>query len=211
MADLLELEDLRSILTIHDRGDDAALTAAITAASRAVENYCGQAFTDAGSVSARSQGVTVIDHYTARCDPFHTLAGLVIKTDGDDDGTYETTWTGADYELERFGGDLAYVLAPAGTPYDTIRAVGSYSFPTAGTRRWRVQVTAQWGWATVPEPVKFSTKLMAHDLWKRKDAPGGIAAGGVELGGVRLSPNVYRQVEALLGDFVRLDRTVGIG
>lgn len=181
------------------------LETAITSACRAIDQFCGQQFFDAGSASARvyrpRSGTRL------KVDPFSTTTGLIVKTDSGDDGTFATTWAAGDYELDVAGGDFGQAFS---APYDTIYAVGSYLFPTTNTRRRSVQVTARWGWASVPQPVAEAARIVAEDLYKRKDAPFGVVTGSVDFGGLRIGRDIMASVSSTLAPFVRSDRTVGV-
>lgn len=196
------VEDM--VLRLGGRIDASArplLSVAIDEACAAIDLHCRQSFAKADTATARVYvpfAATV-----AYVDPFWTTSDLVIATDDNDDGTCETTWTSASYELDQFGGELASMLA---APYDTIRALDR-TFPTAGRRRRTLQVTAKWGWSAPPSNVVAATKIVAHDLWKRKDVAFGISTSGVaEFGGLRIGRDVLGQVESLLADLVRYDR-----
>lgn len=199
------MDDVRGRAGIADHEDDPTLDPAINAACRAIDVYCGQFFYDSGAATART--------YKPRCatwtrvDPFNTTTGLIIATDTDDDGTYETTWTTTDYELDYFGGDMVHMLS---APYDRINAIGSYYFTQSGARRRTLQVTAQWGWSATPNSVKEAAKILTIDLWKRKDTPFGITTGTMEFGGLRIGRDLMAQVSSLLQPFRRVDRTAGI-
>lgn len=182
-------------------GGDPQLTTRITSACRAIDVHCGQPFYDFETATAR----TYRPRSTCRLkvDPFSTTTGLVIKTDVANDGTYSTTWAATDYELDYFGDDSTLA-------YDTIEAVGGYTFPVYTRRRRTVQVTARWGWAAVPQNVVEAATILSVDLWKRKDAPFGIATGTIDFGGLRIGRDVMAQVASLLQTYVRVDRMIGI-
>ena len=185
-------------LQAGDPSRDVLLDDAINAASRAIEDYCGRHFYDAGSATARTFAPD--DRYVIDVDDFSTTTGLVIKTDANDDGTFEITWTSSDYEL-----DTTVAGGITGWPYRHIRAVGDYLFPlpTATTaRRFTVQVTARWGWAAVPEPVRQATLQVAAKLYRRKDAPFGVSAVG-DFGPLRISSDSVRAVSAMLSPYVK--------
>lgn len=64
-----------------------------------------------------------------------------------------------------------------------------------------VQVTARFGWSAVPYQVNEATILKAASLFKRKDAPFGVA-GFNEFGAVRITRKDPDVLE-LLSDFAR--------
>lgn len=171
------------------------LTAACEAASRAVDHYCGRVFWDAGAVSARE--FQADDPYLLDVPDFHTTTGLVVKTDETDDGTFDTTWASTDYQVGPADGVRD---GTTGWPFWLIEAVESRWFPTRGRRR-RVEITAQWGWAAVPDPVKQATLLLAHRLFDRSNSPEGVAGFG-EFGAVRVTQR-DPDVIALLAGFRR--------
>lgn len=186
------LAELKTRLDITDSTDDPRLTASLDSASREIDGWCGRQFNDAGAATARvfrSSGCTL-----AVVDDFSTTTGLVVATDNDDDGVYETTWSASDYELEPLNG---VVSGMSGWPYYRIRAVEARTFPT-GRRRAVVQVTARWGWTAVPTPVKEACLMIAAETFKAGDAPFGVAGFG-EFGAVRVRMN--SQAQTLLAPY----------
>ena len=95
-------------------------------------------------------------------------------------------------------------------PYYKIHAVGSYRFPTSGLRPFHLQTTARWGWAAFPGEVVESSKILAANLWDRRNVKQGVITGTVEFGGIRVPSNVFTEVSYLLQPFRRVDRTAGI-
>lgn len=192
--------ELKSRLDITDSTDDTRLTEALSSASRGIEKFCGRQFNKATSASAR------VYYPRAACwtdvDDFHTTTGLVVATDDGDDGTYETTWSTSDYQLEPLNGT---VDGETGWPYSTIRGVGSRNFPTTSHRA-PVQVTAQWGWNAVPSAVKEATLVLAEDVFKLADTPFG-AGGFGEFGRIRARENPH--VVMLVGAYRRHVAMVG--
>lgn len=200
------LEEIRSRLGGQVPADQSsALETAITSACRALDVFCGQQFYDSGSATART--FTPRHHYRLKVDPFSTVTGLVVKTDTAGDATYATTWASTDYEVDYFGGDFGQTMS---APFDTIRAIGAYCWPTANLRVRSVQITARWGWAAVPQSIAEAARILSVDMWKRKDTPFGIQTGTVDFGGLRIGRDVMAQVESLVRSYVRVDRMVGI-
>ena len=187
--------ELREHLRITDPDDDTRLTSVLTATCRAIDRYCGQSFSKDDAATARTYKP---DHHRRLwTHPFHTTTGLVVKTDGTDDGSFDTTWTvTTDYVAAPESG---YDASGFAVPYTRIEAVGSRCFPL-DTHRERVQVTAQWGWDTVPDAVREATLIKAARLFRRRDTPEGIAGGG-DFGVVRVSNREDPDVMALLQPF----------
>lgn len=172
---------LRAGGVISDTNDDAGMTNALKTASEDIELYCDRQFNKATTATARVFPVEL--SYLAEVDDFHTVTDLVIATDSSGDGTYDQTWSAADYQLEPLNG---MVNGQLGWPYSEIHAVGSLRFPC--TRRASLQVTAQWGWAAVPATIKEVCLMVAQEVFKLKDAAFGVA-GVNDFGVVRVREN----------------------
>lgn len=172
------------------------LTAACTAASRQVEEFCDRVFWDADSATARTYPV----RHTNRLDldDFSTTSGLVIKVDTNADGTFDTTWSSSDYQLEPLNGVRQ---GRPGHPYSTIRAIGTLRFPI--DTQARVEVTAQWGWSAVPAEVTQAATITAHRIFMRAESPEGVA-GFDQFGAVFRVSRVDPDVESLLHPFRRV-------
>lgn len=183
MTDYATLAELQGWLGISDSDDVPILEACIDTASRLVDAYCGRRFYVDTSATARTY--YPVDGCLVRVDDISTSSGLIVKTDEDDDGTYETTWTSTDYQLEPLNGIEDGL---EGFPTSRIRAVGTLGFPTVNDRP-SVQVTAVWGWSAVPAAVKRATLMQAARLHRRKQTPEGIA-GGDQFGAIRISSRI---------------------
>src|SRR4051794_25832947 len=122
-ATLNELKGYVGIPTA-DTQDDVTLQLALDAASGQVEQFCDRLFTADGSVVTRyynnwaAQTATPARYGSIYAsyvgfvdvDPISTTTGLVVATDDNGDGVYETTWTlNPDYRLEPVN---AAVLTP---------------------------------------------------------------------------------------------------
>lgn len=174
---------------VNDASEDTRLTLALDAASEAIDDYCNRRFTTDAVASSR-----IFHPYrdgTLWLDDVAETASLVVKTDEDADGVYETTWAASDYAVEP-----ANALA-TGRPVSHLLAVGSRAFPPGP--RHRVQVSAKWGWPATPRKVKQACLILAARLWKRKDAVDGLA-GNPEFGQLRLA-RVDPDVATLLDPF----------
>jgi hypothetical protein len=182
-------------ITLTDDDFDADLERTVESASRMIDNYCGRVFFDSGSATAKT--FQAEEAHRVYVPDFSTVTGLVVKTDTSDDGTFDTTWTSDDYQVEPVSS------AHDGRPFNQVTAVESLTFPTSG-RRARVEITAQWGWDAVPTEVEQTCLIVAAELWRRKDAPFGVVGVGPD-GAVRVTSterpmmariNHYRRVWA---------------
>ena len=153
---------------------DQQLQEALVAVSKEITQYCGRSFNRVDTASARlfyPDG----DFYTC-VDDFWTTTSLAIATDNGNDGTYETTWASTDYQLEPLN---QVVDGEPNWPYYRIRAVGNNWFPcVTSIMRAPLQVTAKWGWITIPEPVRDACLILAEESFKLPDSPFGVGGYG---------------------------------
>lgn len=88
------------------------------------------------------------------CGDFDTTTGVVVATDDDGDGVFETVWSSDLWQPEPH-------VRINGFPYRRITTTTrSREFPISG-RRPNVQITAQWGWGDIPKPVIQACKILA--------------------------------------------------
>jgi len=169
----VEIDDVRNWVGIQDSGDDPELDAALLSVDVVIDRWCGQRFTrDSGSVSART---FVADTWqTVRLGPsvIGDVTGLIVKTDDNGDGTFETTWSASDYltlPLSGIGPD-----GRSGWPVTELRADGLRAkwWPIHRDRP-GVQVTALWGWTTTPAPVKLAARMMVVAWHQRRATSAG--------------------------------------
>lgn len=160
----------------------ATLERAINAASRAVDDYCGRVFWQDTTVIERT--FLVQNRNVAFVDDISTRTGLIVKT-GSDGTTFPTTLAaGTDFILEPRNADKFSGTGPAHA-FNRIRLVGGQIFQVDSVRP-TLSVTARFGWSAVPDEVQQAALLKATALFKRKDAPFGVAGFG-EFGAVRIT------------------------
>lgn len=191
-TDYVTVEALRDHLRIDDQDDGPRLSAVITAVSRAIDEHCGQFFYSTSGTSARV--FTPGDVGWVDVHPFATTTGLAVKTGTD--GTYGTTWTiTTDFIVKPDNG-----LDAAGqtVAYNRLVAVGSLGFPVSV--RPTVQVTANWGWPSVPGAVEEACLIKCARVFRRRDTPEGIA-GGIEFGTIRISSREDPDAAMLLAPY----------
>lgn len=174
----------------HERigDDDAEIQEKITAASRAVDEWCNRQF---GKVDAPVQrfyehtSAYVLDGFwVVDVEDVQDVTGLAVTVDG----IAVTGYT-----------PLPRNAAADGKPYIRLRLPDR---PCG-----EIAVTALWGWTAVPAAVKTATKLQASRWLFRRDAPHGIA-GSPDFGGgdLRLLSRLDPDVGPSLAGLVRARR-----
>lgn len=162
-----------------DRLDIALLERAISSASRAVDKYCGRRFWADTVATARLYKTGCPDILDV--NDISTQTDLVVETDSAGTGSW-TVLDASDYHLEPLNAD-----ADGGSyAWWTVVVDDGSGFPVSCSPL--VRVTAKWGWSSVPDEVVEATILKSVSLFRRKDAPFGVAGFG-EFGVVRITRN----------------------
>jgi hypothetical protein len=167
-------QDLKRAKGIVDFFDDDLADAAISAASRAIDDMCGRRFYADTSVSARLYVPPRNMAEVLNVDDFWTTSGLVVS----DNGTTRTV--GTDIQLEPQG----VIGAQSGYPYTGFRPMASFWSPALYQGQYTVTVTAKWGWAAVPTDVKNACRRLAQMRYEARNAPFGVAGFG-DMGAMR--------------------------
>ena len=152
----VSLEDLKApgALNISGAEHDARLLRLAETASRAVDRYCNRHF---------------YVHSAAKTFDGSGLPRLLVpdliavnrsglKTDGDGDGHFETTWHVADFYLLPRNAAPDDADSPASRPYTAIAATGKRARFVAG--RANVRVSGQWGWWRHARPIGSAAKAI---------------------------------------------------
>lgn len=197
----------------------AAIDLAVEAASRQIDQYCNRYFYLDGSTSARV--FTPDSTYYCKIDDVGDTTGMQVAVDVTGFGTYTLVFAANDYQLEPQNS------LTQGRPYSAIRARRTHYFPVLGggpfiasgqntvyfpdffigDLNWgigiqTVQVTALWGWPSVPAPVKQATIIQASMLFKAPSAPFGVA-GSVDVGQLRITQQLHPTAKALVEPYRR--------
>jgi len=177
-----------------DTVDDDLIDNCAGAASRLIDGYCNRKFWAVGSATSRVYQAE--NEFYCNIDDISGTA-ITLKTSSFPGNGFDVTWSVTDYQLEPLNGNLDGLT----WSYDKIRAVGDYLFPTVNANYGEqalVQVTANFGWPSIPEPVTQATIIQASRLFKRYDSPLGVAGFG-DMGAIRVSraldPDVAQLVE----------------
>ena len=189
------LAAMKNFLSIVDSTDDTLLEGLIESASRSIDRIANRRFYADSSASARSYRAN--NNVFVYVDDISSTTGLVVKTDDDGDGTFETTLTiNTDFLVDPL------TASALGRPFTQLTMVNTLNvwpvYPGLFSNGLRpgVQVTAKWGWPSVPDDIETACQILTADLYKRKDSPGGILGLG-DLGAIRMSP-LGRDVTAMV-------------
>lgn len=200
--DYTTLADLKSAVRIGDTDDDAELTFAITAASRAIDQATNRQF---GNTTAEARLFTArfdraLKRYVVDVDDIHTTSSLAVVADDDDDGVYDdNTWT-----LDAEDGFLMYPPNNADTarPWTQIVFRSDADSPPCAPNA--IQVTAQFGWASVPVTIEAATILQAQRFFYRREAPFGVAGSPSVGSEIRLLSMVDPDVAVMVRPYRRV-------
>ena len=184
---------VKAAARITDSVDDSLINAAVESASRLIDGYCGRSFFAAGSATRL---FVAYDSYVVQIDDLAGTANLVITSDTSADGTFDTTWTTTDYQLEPLN-QIADGLT--GWPYTRIRAIGDYVWPSVGGEALVKVSASNWGWPAVPDPIEQACVIQSLRIFKRLDSPLGVlgfdGAGVTVRVGRGLDPDVMQMID----------------
>jgi hypothetical protein len=139
--------------------DAVELEAILEAASRWIDGYCGRRFWLDDTVTVRVFAAR--DRYVLDLGEHEigVATGVTVKID-DGTGTFATTVSSSSYQLEPR--NAAYAATGA-RPYTSLRTIDT-TWPRACSQQGRqelVQVTARYGWPSVPAAVREACLAMA--------------------------------------------------
>lgn len=198
ITDYASEADIKSAMTIENTSSDAEIAIAITAASRVIDSHCGRSFGLADPAVARyysGRWDKDLCRYVVDVNDLMTTTSLVVKTDSANDGTFATTLTlNTDYRL------APYNAGADGKPWRAIVASQGVVLPCDERG---VEVTAKFGWTTVPTIVKQACLIQAARFLVRKDSPYGVAGAPDDGSEMRLLARLDPDVAVLLQPVTR--------
>lgn len=153
---------------IDDTDDDVTIEAIITAVSRLIDGIRGERFYTTASDETRYFSA---DDFNVLFTPLKIISVTTLKTDNDNDGTYEYTWTeDTDFYLQPYNASLD------NEPYRWIETApnGSYSFPK-GVKK-GVQIAGKFGWSSAPSYISEACYLGTARIMQRQDTALGVSA-----------------------------------
>ncbi len=188
------LEKLKQRLRIVDAADDASLQAAIDAAEDMVDAFCRRRFDRSGAPTARR--FTAIESTSVRIDDAVSVTSVAVDRDGD--GQFEETLPASAWEPWPYNADAR------ARPFERLVLRPGYTFPLGGGA---VQVTAEWGWPSVPAAISAATEHEAEITFRTLvQAPFGVDDAALAGGGLTTrSRFLDGRTQALLRPFTRVD------
>ena len=174
---------------------DATLESIIETSSRFIDKYCQRQFYSATSTRY---------YDTNNTDEVFTddiLSVSTLKTDQDGDGTFETSWTeNTNFVL------YPYNAVADSKPYTRVKRTEQSGYEFPATIRKCVQIYGSFGFCTtanLPKVIKEACILQSIKLFKRKDAPFGVA-GTNQFGVITHVPELDPDIKMLLDSYRRL-------
>lgn len=179
------LAEIKARLGVTDTQDDAMLELVVQAVSRGIDNYCRRRFYTTANDETRYY--TALTSWAVWTDDIISVTAL--STDSGD-RTYSTAWSIDDYDL-----------TPDQPPYIGVCATpnGAYRFPKYMRG---VKIVGKFGYSATPDVVREACLLQSVRLFKRKDAPFGIAGAG-GMGQLMAISDMDPDVKALLAPPIR--------
>lgn len=179
----ITLDDLKARLDIESDQQDAVLGQVIEAASDQIDGWCGRVFfprIETRQLTADAHDLLILP------DDLTDITAIAVDRDGT--RTYGTAWEVSDVDLQPYPG-----------PYRVVRPRSGKGFPT---HRYAVQITGTWGFGSLPAAIREATLLQAVRLYKRTDAPFGIA-GSAEHGQLQTISRIDPDVKELIAPYLR--------
>ena len=147
---------------------DDMLESIITTVSRLIDGIRGERFFTTDSDETRYFSAEDTD---LLFPPLKIVSITTLKTDNDNDGTYEYSWTeDTDFYLKPYNASLD------GEPYRWIETApnGSYSFPK-GVKK-GVEIAGKFGWSSAPSYISEACYLGTARIMQRQNTPLGVSA-----------------------------------
>lgn len=185
--DYVTLADQKAFMRVTHTDDDALIAGAITAASRAVDDFTHRQFGLVDEPVLRwytPQWRADLGTWVVDIDDLMSTDGLEVVIDGD-------VGTVTEFTLEPAN------AAADGEPWTQLYIPESSAVQPTGARH-EALITAPWGWTAFPEAAVLGTKLQASRWGNRRDSPFGMAGSPDSGSETRLLAQVDPDVKVVL-------------
>jgi len=195
----IDKADLKAYIGLSGTAQDDNIDNAIDSACRLIDKICGRRFYQDSVVNAKT--FTPNNSLYLETPDISTTTGLIVKLDDNDDGIYEKTLTiNTDFIVEPTNPRINRIID--GTtyyePYNKITILDTRSSERFDpTIKNNIQVTAKWGWTSIPSDIITATLIQSLRYFKRKDTPFNTY-GDVNTGVHELFAKIDPDVQTLL-------------
>lgn len=185
------LAEVKAAAKFDSSSADTVLEKIIESASRRIDGYCGRFFYQVANTPiafyARNEFRLML--------PDIASSNITVKSDDNGDGTFTTTWPSSAYSLEPTN------VVLQNRPYNRIVVTGQRTFPIfAFPPRPGMQITATWGWPSIPTDIREACILMSMRQFSRYSSPLGVAGFG-DMGAITVR-TVDPDIRDLLSPYV---------
>lgn len=191
----IDMPAIKDRLSIADVVDDAVLEHVVNGVCRWVDVYCRRRFYI--SANDETRYFTPINADYCRIDDLATVTSVAVDSSGD--RTFANVWSATDYDL------IAQSTEMPGLPYIGLRVTpnGRYVFYPRYTNG--VKVIGKFGFPSdspALEIVREAVAIQVARIFKRKDAPFGVAGAGA-MGQVLAISDIDPDVKVMLAPPLR--------
>lgn len=191
----IDLVTIKTRLGIADSIDDATIVHVVNGVCRWVDIHCRRRFYI--SPADETRYFTPINAEYCRIDDLATVTSVAVDSSGD--RTFANAWNASDYDL------VAQSTEMPGLPYIGICVAsnGRYTFYPRYSNS--VKVSGKFGFAAdspALEIVREAVAIQVARIFKRKDAPFGVAGAG-PMGQVLAISDIDPDVKAMLAPPLR--------
>jgi len=186
--DYATASEMKAYTYISDTVDDTQISLALTAASRAIDDFVHRQFGQVASAEARyyqSEWDYATASWYVELDDLQDATGFQVLTDSAGDLSWASEVTSTYYRLRPLN------AAARGRPWTHLEILGRSPVPATS----EVKVTGLWGWSSVPSEVKQACLLQASRILARRQSPFGIAGASPEGPEIRLLSRLDVDVE----------------
>ncbi len=192
-ATLTDFQNYTGMSTLT-AAETSTIEDAIEAASRSIDRIANRRFFLDAVATARLYRPS--DFYKLIVDDIGSTTNLAVALDATGQGSYtDPLVLNTDYILDPINAQAK------ARPWTMLTIVGGTTWPFPTNYRPVVQVTARWGWPSVPDDISEATLILAADYVKRASSVGGVV-GLSELGAIRMSP-LGRDIAAIVRAYRR--------